>query len=439
MVAAAVHRGVVVACVVALCGCEYPREPGWGYRGGADVPAADVAVADVPVADALVADVPVADVPVADVPVADVAWQDVVVADVPVADVPVADVLVADVPVADVPVADVPVADVPVADVPPADVPPADVPPADVPVADVPVADVPPADVPLSSTTQRSCTGTPQPAGCGLVGVAGGTFTMGAPSNCSGPPDPTCAYDAAPPQTGITVGNFAIDAYEVSVDRFRVFWAARSTTASPSVLRISPIPYRGTTIGWGLAAQDPLPLDADCNWSMSDASVTAHPMNCVDWWLAQEFCVWDGGRLPTEAEWEFAARGRSVGALAPGRLFPWGDTSPSYACDRAHWNACPGTDGRPTRHVDAFAASEGIFGLAGSVWEWTADNWGAYPSCRMSSNNPLCNNSAVGNRVIRGGSWSLTFAAGLRSASRYYYTVRSRFHEVGFRCARDTP
>ncbi len=289
-------------------------------------------------------------------------------------------------------------------------------------------------------TVQRSCTGTPIPAGCGLVTVAGGTFTMGAPTNCSGTPDATCGYNASPEQSGITVSSFALDAFEVTVERFRAFWRERMASASPTVLRANPIRYRDNSpIAWGAAAQNPAPLDGYCNWSMTDTNVTAHPMNCVDWWLAQEFCAWDGGRLPTEPEWEYAARGRMVSGLVAGRLFPWGNTPPSSTCDLAHWVSCPGTDGRRTRRVDAFAASANIYGLAGSVWEWTADNYGAYPSCRVSMNNPLCDNSATGDRVVRGGSWVGDVAAYLRSASRLYYTSAYRSVYVGFRCARDGP
>ncbi len=293
---------------------------------------------------------------------------------------------------------------------------------------------------PAPMTVQRSCAGTPKPLGCGLATVVGGAFTMGAPTNCSGTPDATCGYRAAPEQAGITVSTFALDAFEVTVDRFRAFWRERMASASPSVLRANPIRYRDNpAIAWGAAAQDPLPLDSSCNWSMTDASATAHPMNCIDWWLAQEFCTWDGGRLPTEAEWEYAARGRAVSGLVAGRVYPWGSTPPSSTCDLTHWNYCPGTDGRRTRRVDAFASSAGLYGLAGSLLEWTADNYGTYPSCRMSTNNPLCNNSATGFRVVRGGSWYGGVVSLLRSASRDYDTPAYRNVLIGFRCARDTP
>ncbi len=290
-------------------------------------------------------------------------------------------------------------------------------------------------------SVQRSCTGTPTPAGCGLVAIVGGTFTMGVPTSCTRTPDATCAVDAAPEQSGITVGNFTLDAYEVTVDRFRAFWREREASASPTVLRANPIRYRNNpSIAWGDAAQDPLPLNSLCNWSMTDANVAAHPMNCFDWWLAQEFCAWDGGRLPTEAEWEYAARGRTVSGLVTGRLYPWGSTPPSAACDLAHWNNCPGTDGRRTRRVDAFAASASLYGLAGSVWEWTADNHGLYPSCRASTTNPLCSNSATGRRVARGGSWNLIDEVqNLRSASRGTDWPALRGFHVGIRCARDAP
>ena len=294
-----------------------------------------------------------------------------------------------------------------------------------------------------ASSTQRSCAeaGTP---GCGMVVVPGGTFTMGSDVNCATQAaNPACVIAASPAQPGITVGNFALDAYEVSVARFQAFWAERSASAAPSVLRRQPIPYRGNApLAWGSAAQDPA-MQADsgvsCNWPPVDAAGKAHPMTCADYWLAQEFCVWDGGRLPTEAEWEYAARGRTVAGLSSGRIYPWGDAPPATTCVEAHWNHCAGTDGRLTRRIDAFPASGGIFGLAGGVEEWVADSPIAYPGCRISTTNPFCNMASSSQRSVRGAAFDVTTVSWLRSATRFQSPESSLGNPLGFRCARELP
>jgi formylglycine-generating enzyme required for sulfatase activity len=277
-----------------------------------------------------------------------------------------------------------------------------------------------------TNPTQRSCT--PAVAGCGLVTMVGGPFGQGENST---------AINASPAQP-VTVGFFTLDAYEVTVARFNAFWSVRSSALS--TIRSAPIAYPGgQTIAWGASAQSPSSQSTSgCNWSATSTVRDAHPMNCLDWWLAQEFCVWDGGRLPTEAEWEYAARGRVVAGLSVPRAYPWGDTNPTTACDRALWNNCAGTDGGSTRRVGGFAAPGALFDMAGSVWEWTADNYGGYPSCRLSSNNPLCNNSGS-SRVTRGGSWNSTTSANLRSASRVSVSATTRDNALGFRCARGGP
>ncbi len=290
---------------------------------------------------------------------------------------------------------------------------------------------------------QRSCRaeGTP---GCGLVEVAAGTFTMGAPVACGGSLVASCAIGATPTHS-TRVDSFAVDAYEVSVGRFRAFWAARPGDLAR--IRAAPVVYRaGHTLAWTVTAQPPSETATSsrrgCNWSVLEAGREAHPMNCIDWWLAQEFCVWDGGRLPTEAEWEYAARGRVVAGLATGRLYPWGDQEPvrSPTCDRAHYG-CAGTeDGSVTRRVGSFAASGGLYDLAGNVWEWTADVYASYETgaCWMDtlSTNPLCELSAT-VRTIRGGSWYYEARPGLlRSASRESSEQNTLVDSVGFRCAR---
>ena len=282
-----------------------------------------------------------------------------------------------------------------------------------------------------TSSGQRSCT--PTVAGCGLVEVTGGTFTMG---------EATVAVQASPVQPGVTVGSFALDAYEVTVARFNAFWAVRA--ASLGSIRSARIAYPGgQSIAWAAAAQDPLPQDSNNNWSASSTTRDAHPMNGVDWWLSQEFCVWDGGRLPTEAEWEYAARGRAVEALASGRIYPWGDTTPlNSPCDRAQVYPCAGADGGGTRRVASFAPSAGLFDMAGNVREWTADNYAVYLTSGSSAcgnpsglTNALCNNDATDRHVVRGGSW-INYVEYLRAASRMYNAPANRFIDIGFRCAR---
>jgi len=275
---------------------------------------------------------------------------------------------------------------------------------------------------------------------CGMVPIPGGTFTMGEASP---------AYDAAPVQSNVTVGNFAIDAYEVTVARFRLWvTAGRPVPSGPVMYRGGPLPFEGTvntveelrTYYMGTAP------DSRCNWNASDRE--DHPINCVNWSTAQAFCVWDGGRLPTQAEWEFAARGSA------GRIFPWGGmTGDTPTNAQACWSGA-GMSRTSTCVVGSLPAGDapgGIHDLAGNVWEWNADRYSTYFSMppdggqtcwdNTAANNTICNErgSRPGVRVLRGGSWGNTYAADLRAASRGYVTPAYRTPGVGFRCARDTP
>ena len=261
-----------------------------------------------------------------------------------------------------------------------------------------------------------------------------------------------CAYNSAPEQPNIRVSTFALDAYEVTVNRFRVF-----VTAGLPGVSGSGVGYPSGTLPWGCSTVQrvtDLNPSFECNWTSTSGTREAHPINCVDWCTAQAFCAWDGGRLPTEAEWEYAARGRSVFAegLISGRQHPWGDVAPTSTCDRAHWNFCPGDDGVSTRRVGRFAATGNLYDLAGNVWEWSADwyiPYGGIPadgglSCwgGTARTNPLCMDSLYGHRMVRGASWATaatTHAPGLRSASRGTTLPTDRHREIGFRCARTVP
>ncbi len=309
------------------------------------------------------------------------------------------------------------------------------------------------ADVPHEAAAglavQRSCAvNTP---GCGVVTIPGGSFTMGASTSCFERKSDDCAYRAQPLQTNVSVGAFALDAYEVTVARFNAYWSVRARDLR--TVRSAPIRYPGGVIAWQSPPNvEPQRQSEEFNWSPAPSARDAHPMNGVDYWMAQEFCVWDGGRLPTEAEWEYAARGSARGGLVPGRIYPWGDAQPSVACDRVRWNVggCDGEDGAFTRRVGSFpaGASAGVFDLAGNVWEWVADNATEYTGAgppnvcghRADLRDPLCTVRPTGNRVLRGGSWFDEYIGNLRSATRYLtHAPAERAHQVGFRCARDVP
>lgn len=149
----------------------------------------------------------------------------------------------------------------------------------------------------------------------------------------------------------------------------------------------------------------------------SDGSL---PITGVTWFDARAYCRYASGRLPTEAEWEKAARGRE------GREYPWGDEA---ACDRANWGNFDGegpcaevNPGFPVavgRYASG-ASPYGILDLAGNVWEWVADRYDEAPE----------------RRVVRGGSCCSYFVAP-RAANRNAWEPTHRDGDLGFRCAAD--
>ena len=158
------------------------------------------------------------------------------------------------------------------------------------------------------------------------------------------------------------------------------------------------------------------------------------PVVCVTWNQARAYCEWVGGRLPTEAEWEYAARGRG------GRRYPWGDSFVGAwlnycdeTCGRARSDAA-WNDGQyytaPVGHYPDGASWYGALDMAGNVSEWVGDWYGSYDSKR--SLNP--SGPADGHlRAIRGGSWFLTRVE-TRTTWRGELGPGSWFDNLGFRC-----
>jgi len=255
------------------------------------------------------------------------------------------------------------------------------------------------------------------------------------------------------------VSNFYLDKYEVTVGRFRNFVASYNAwraAGNPQAAAGEHVPGYGS--GWKTTWNAKLPATATAlvasvkcgdpslpaayeTWRDTAGGPAAEnlPMTCLSWFDAFLFCIWDGGRLATEAEWEYAA-----GHGSENRTYPWGPTAPSdtlavfNCCGNGTCGTCSYTDILP---VGSKPAGNGFWGhadLAGSMWEWVFDWYASpYPS-------PACDNCAnittASNRVIRGGNYNDSDTTALTAANRHTYNPSSHdYGHIGTRCAMTIP
>jgi len=247
-----------------------------------------------------------------------------------------------------------------------------------------------------------------------------------------------------------TVSNFRLDQYEVTVGRFRLFVVAgEGTQASPPLSGGGAHPNIANS-GWDpswngslIADTTTLVADVKCNatyqtWTDTPVANESLPMNCITWFEAMAFCAWDGGFLPTEAEWNYAATGGNEQ-----RAYPWSSPPGSLGIDCTYANYYNGTSycvNPPTGAVNRVGSEspkgDGKWGqsdLAGNVWEWTLD-WYTSPY----SQNPCfdcANLTPSASRVIRGGLFNAD-ATNQRAADRGNFSPTSRSFVFGVRCAR---
>lgn len=260
---------------------------------------------------------------------------------------------------------------------------------------------------PIRATGDAQPAVTPAAGGGGMVPIPGGSFFMG----CSESVDTECNAYEKPGRT-VEVAAFSIDETEVTVAAYARCRRAEQCSSSGLTM-----PY--------FDGQDQPDFADFCNWQKPGRE--NHPVNCVNWDQATAFCKWVGKRLPTEAEWEKAARGTD------GRKYPWGNAGygsggrvANVADETAkrrwpQWTIVAGYDDgfagtAPVRSFPAGASPSGVHDMVGNVFEWTAD-------------------ALEGARAVRGGSWDAG-SAGARASGRSWVAGENRNANVGFRCAR---
>jgi formylglycine-generating enzyme required for sulfatase activity len=241
------------------------------------------------------------------------------------------------------------------------------------------------------------------------------------------------------------IGTFALDRFEVTVGRYRRFVAKYpGNSPSPGAGALPTSPNSGWNPAWssGLPAdQAKLTAAMDCDptyatWTPEPGPNENKPINCLTWYQAFAFCVWDGGRLPTQAEWSYAAVGGDEQ-----RLYPWKDGAPD--ANHAIYG-CTDTITCTTSLEDVGSKSpegDGAFGqsdLSGSLWEWTLDEFESSldTSCTDCVDTTYPDTPGTGFRVRLGGSWR-TDATGLplNGTNRNNLAPWFAGNDLGVRCA----
>jgi formylglycine-generating enzyme required for sulfatase activity len=244
--------------------------------------------------------------------------------------------------------------------------------------------------------------------------IAGGAFVLG-------------AGDARVPAQ---VSDFRLDELEVTVGRFREYVSHFSGSPAAGAGAHPQIARSGWRAEWAAllpGSEEQLVASLHCNfdwetWTDEPAEREDYPLTCASFHVAFAFCVADGGRLPTEAEWEYAASGG-----AEQRAYPWGDREPSLELALFDASALA-----PAGSHRSGMARFGQLDLAGSAWEWTLDLFRPYPA--------RCDDCAEVEsgfeRVLRGGAFLLD-AEYLKASYRYHTDPQLALGDVGFRCAYD--
>jgi len=243
------------------------------------------------------------------------------------------------------------------------------------------------------------------------------------------------------------VSAFRLDAYEVTVGRFRKFVTANPPAPAVGSGKHTHVASATSEQGWVSALSNDLPLSGQWDakilacpadpqnpaptWTSDVATHEAHPMNCVNFAMAYAFCIWDGGFLPTEAEFTYAY----VNGGSKQNTYPWGNEPPTPALatygDGATTPTLPPVGGKTK-------TGAGFFDLAGSVYEFMLDSYSALGSAYPEAPCVDCVHvdEKVAQRVVRGGGYlnpaEVLEVDNAGNRVPFYFGGNN----VGFRCAR---
>jgi formylglycine-generating enzyme required for sulfatase activity len=242
-----------------------------------------------------------------------------------------------------------------------------------------------------------------------------------------------------------TISDVLLDRYEVTVGRFRKFVAAYATYRPLAGTGANP-KVKGS--GWDAAWTPNLPVTPalltaalNCNsyttWTDAPGALENRPINCLDWYTAFMFCAWDGGFLPTDTQWNYAASGG-----ADQRIYPWGNTAPAYDATLAIYNclyngtggSCSNSSIAPVGSAPGGNAKWGHVDMAGNVEEWVLDSTssGTFPSpcvdCALLS-------PGSGIKGLRGGAFN-SQASSLQTSVANAGSPSYPGSTYGVRCAR---
>ncbi|MDJ0950388.1 MAG: SUMF1/EgtB/PvdO family nonheme iron enzyme, partial [Alphaproteobacteria bacterium] len=265
-----------------------------------------------------------------------------------------------------------------------------------------------------------------------MIAIDGGSYPIGSDLGAA----------SARPAHGVTLAPFLIDVHEVTNAQFAAFLNTLAVTARRDVPagELHPDDVAGPDADrlWGGSSGNDRAFiemdDTDARIGIADGRFVPedgfadHPVSESTWPGAQAFCAWRGARLPTEAEWEAAARGKD------GRTYPWGEAPPTP--ERAVFGRGRGETDPVGSHPQG-ATPEGVFDLAGNEAEWTSSLFKPYPYDGSDGREDA---QAAGERVTRGGDH--VFDVAPDRLTGYFRDGFSRdprrgHRHIGFRCAKD--